>query len=347
MSYWVYRQCVCRRWRHNLDNLLCLRPVVLFTKDFAYSSYRTSSNLKKKKHIKTHNNTVQMFCPDCPYSTFKKKLLRGHIYIQHTSKDRFLCDECSFTTNTNQGIKRHKERVHCHPRLSALKPTELIYCDQCEYSTTINRNLKHHVLVYHMGVRYPCDHCEFQAKDKSNLKRHTLSTHEGVRYSCDQCDYKATQTSSLKLHKESKHEGIKYQCDQCSFMASRQDNLTIHKKIKHSDEVHYCVHCTFRTKVHSRLNTHLKNVHFITNEDNWINKVKTSVHSFIQLNVDCRLPGIKYIIYSFSFCRFDNNPRCVFSFLAFPFFLLIWNCCLKRQKSPICGRILTFLVDSS
>ena len=48
MSYWVYRLCVCRRWRHNLDNLLCLRPVALFTKDSVCSSYLLSSSLKKK-----------------------------------------------------------------------------------------------------------------------------------------------------------------------------------------------------------------------------------------------------------------------------------------------------------
>ena len=42
MSYWVYRLCVCRRWRHNLDNLLWLRPVVLFPVDSVCSSYRLS-----------------------------------------------------------------------------------------------------------------------------------------------------------------------------------------------------------------------------------------------------------------------------------------------------------------
>ena len=42
MSYWVYRLCVCRRWRHNLDNLLCLWPVVLFPEDSVCSSYRLS-----------------------------------------------------------------------------------------------------------------------------------------------------------------------------------------------------------------------------------------------------------------------------------------------------------------
>ena len=42
MSYWVYRLCVCRRWRHNLDNLLCLRPVGLFPEDSVCSSYRLS-----------------------------------------------------------------------------------------------------------------------------------------------------------------------------------------------------------------------------------------------------------------------------------------------------------------
>ena len=38
-----------------MDNLLCLRPVVLFTKDFACSSYRLSLYLRKNlmKKMKT------------------------------------------------------------------------------------------------------------------------------------------------------------------------------------------------------------------------------------------------------------------------------------------------------
>ena len=43
------QMCVCRVQRQNMDNLLCLRPVVLFTKDFAYSSYRLSSEIKLVK----------------------------------------------------------------------------------------------------------------------------------------------------------------------------------------------------------------------------------------------------------------------------------------------------------
>jgi len=221
-----------------------------------------------KVHMKTHENTVELFCPECSYSTFKKKLLRGHIYVKHQCKDRFLCDECSFTTNTNKSMRRHKESGHLSGKFPPHTPAEPIYCDQCDYKTTVSRNLKAHILVEHMGVRYPCDQCGFQARDKSSLKRHQVSIHQGVRHACDQCDYVATQTSSLKSHKESKHQGIKYQCDECNYMASRQDNLNIHKKIKHKNEVFYCEHCEFHTKVHTRLKTHLKKIHCAINFDN-------------------------------------------------------------------------------
>ena len=59
MSCSVCRMRVCRRYTQNMDNLLCLRPVVLFTKDFACSSYRLSSEenlnkcrsrIRKRKH---------------------------------------------------------------------------------------------------------------------------------------------------------------------------------------------------------------------------------------------------------------------------------------------------------
>ena len=42
----MYRMSVCRWQSQNLDNLLCLRPVVLFTKDFAYPSCRTLTKLE-------------------------------------------------------------------------------------------------------------------------------------------------------------------------------------------------------------------------------------------------------------------------------------------------------------
>ena len=42
MSYSVYRLPVCRCQRQNMDNLLCLRPVVLFPEDSVCSSYRLS-----------------------------------------------------------------------------------------------------------------------------------------------------------------------------------------------------------------------------------------------------------------------------------------------------------------
>ena len=57
----MYRLCVCRSWSHNLDNLLCLRPVVLFTKDFACSSYRTLTKKSNKIRV-DHQSKLALLC---------------------------------------------------------------------------------------------------------------------------------------------------------------------------------------------------------------------------------------------------------------------------------------------
>ena len=81
---------------------------------------------------------------------------------QHQIKDASICDECSFTSKTKKGLKRHKERIHG----DTAKPAETIFCDQCEYKINEKRNLSTHIIWKHMGAEYSCDKCVFQANGK-------------------------------------------------------------------------------------------------------------------------------------------------------------------------------------
>ena len=98
----MYRPCLCRICRQNLDNLLCLRPVVLFTKDFACSSCRTLTK-KSKENIEysSTQNALVIYdsnltpCRICPLTFSGNKEYMKHVdehkketsdQIQNTNK---------------------------------------------------------------------------------------------------------------------------------------------------------------------------------------------------------------------------------------------------------------------
>jgi len=162
-------------------------------------SFIADSAVALKKHVEQHA-PLAFPCTQCDYKTRNAKNLKDHIYKQHMNKDRYLCDKCDFTTNTNQKMTKHKERVH-------------------------------------EGLTYPCEFCGFVATFKVSLIKHIRRKHGNERHACYQCSYVGKSPDSLKHHIRINHDGVRFPCPDCEYEATRKYNLYDHSRKVHKKEL--------------------------------------------------------------------------------------------------------------
>jgi len=143
-----------------------------------------------KKHVEEHT-PFAFPCTQCDHKFRNAKNLKDHIYKQHTNKNRYLCDQCDFTTNTNQKMDRHKEKIH----LGLTYP-----CEFCGFVAYFSGDLSKHIRKMHGNERYECKQCSYVGKDPRSLKRHVTAVHEGVRFPCPECGHESRRKWDLYDH---------------------------------------------------------------------------------------------------------------------------------------------------
>ena len=103
------------------------------------------------------------------------------------------CRECDFETNSRQGLKIHKSKVHSKINFEEFPAA----CNICEKVLDNEDSLKRHKKNEHTFhiVRYQCDECNFMANDIT-----TLHVHFGMHHSVKK-KYVAFVTRNLKVQK--------------------------------------------------------------------------------------------------------------------------------------------------
>ena len=62
---------------------------------------------------------------------------------------------------------------------SSKKSARVRQCDQCNFTTEHKQSLKRHVKIIHYKIRdYACEQCSFKASTNSNLMQHIKSVHK-------------------------------------------------------------------------------------------------------------------------------------------------------------------------
>ena len=217
---------------------------------------------KRKDLIKIHIETVHEkknvhLCDQCGHASYTKAAMLAHKHFKHctgnknenrkltnqrlrnTVTSNYLCDACSFLTDSSTDLILHKESVH--EGKGKRYPCEqcgyvgVVYsCDECEFSASLKWLLTRHKNAIHKNLKIQCDQCDYVATYQYRLDQHKANIHQGINHPCDQCEYVSKTKEGLKSHKEAKHLGIRYLCDQCTFSSTTKGDLTRHKHRKHS-----------------------------------------------------------------------------------------------------------------
>lgn len=111
---------------------------------------------------------------------------------EYWEKKVFRCQECRYTTDRKNNLKRHIATMHQE-------------CDQvlecCDIKFACKASLRNHAAIFHRNG-YRCRLCNRNFCRKALLKRH-LSVHSGQKdFVCELCDYATSHKSNLERHKK-------------------------------------------------------------------------------------------------------------------------------------------------
>ena len=120
-----------------------------------------------KSHISLHKDNL--------HKTMEQLSNKGRSYAHDLSKNladlHFSCNQCNYSTTTQDNLIGHNELIH---------KKNALFCNKCGLQFTNHSSLMKHKAAIHEGIRYPCDQCDYKAILPSNLRKHRLSVHESV-----------------------------------------------------------------------------------------------------------------------------------------------------------------------
>ena len=181
-------------------------------------------------------------CPDCSYTTHRKKDLKVHLRV-HSGERPFACPTCDSTFTLKANRDTHVRRVH-------LK-SDQVACSwsQCDKTFSSVASLRLHVAAVHLKMRFSCPvaGCLFKSGRKGEIKRHVRGIHTKEKpFACSVagCSYRSAYQSHLVRHRRSAHVGGHVACshDGCLFRTLRLKYLKRHVESVHQKIVHYSCH---------------------------------------------------------------------------------------------------------
>ena len=179
---------------------------------------------KKDSYIENLNNQVHTLSESL---TEKLNKLESNI---KTDKQNLKCEQCKFTTSSEQGLKTHVAKKH---KLETKTETNVTYpttCDLCDKTIKDRREMikhkRNHSFRY---VTFKCVKCDFLGEDKLAMLVHTGKTH-GDKFECGLCDYIAKDLETLETHLSTCET---YKCNICDKTVTKLTDIKTHFLQKH------------------------------------------------------------------------------------------------------------------
>ena len=219
--------------------------------------------------IKEHemNQHGMIKCSKCD-TTIYKSLLRNHMTENHAEildNNLYKCNDCSFTTVTNDELQEHKKDQHKREKQDVSENVFLHSCISCDFKTNDYNSLRLHIDSDHRPTTptasvnieeqprnsqvvntycVTCPFCNLQSKNLNELKTHFDNVHSdnkdkhsnkqdeiqnvgsNVCSNCPKCKFSGNK-SELDKHLKSKH-GRKHVCEECGRNFMDVNTLKLH-----------------------------------------------------------------------------------------------------------------------
>ena len=171
---------------------------------------------------------------DC--ETMIKKTQKQHENIREKfnkldkSKDKtFKCNECDFSTTSQQGLKIHNRKKHTNAETSVFP----VLCDLCERELRDERELRLHMNTHsYKEVQFRCEECDFCGNNEVSMEVHISKVH-AVDLECGMCEYKTKDLETLELHLVTCEI---YECKQCGKRFNTLSEIKNHMADKHKKQ---------------------------------------------------------------------------------------------------------------
>ena len=132
-----------------------------------------------------------------------------HIMINN---EKFVCDLCTFQTETKRYLKRHKNRKHSAKNI-------VFKCELCSSQYTSKKNLeRHHDQKHSLNPKFVCPICKARLGGASELERHILThdTENLFKHACPICGKTSKTLESSEHHVKYNHTRKgNFACDFC------------------------------------------------------------------------------------------------------------------------------------
>ncbi|KAL4703831.1 hypothetical protein ACJJTC_016798 [Scirpophaga incertulas] len=192
-------------------------------------------------------------CNICGKECDKYLMLASHCY-NHTTKDRFQCEECSKTFDRLAKLVLHMDAFHSDSR-----PVEFPFsCAHCGHRFKSHLRLKDHVNSKHNIYKFQCQEtgCGQIFAAPKDLMFH-LQEHSSVGNRCQQCGLRFYSMQACEKHLQF-HKKKLYSCPICNRQYSEKYMVMKHLNQHFSSVFHACKICNKIYSHRNRLVEHMK-----------------------------------------------------------------------------------------
>ena len=168
-------------------------------------SFSTRELTHLKYHVKSAHEGVRWTCDACDRKFNTPGELRLHRRKEHDQKlFTRSCTVCDFVIETKCN---NKAKAQMDNHMDMIHRDNIYKCEECSYTTKSNNSMKRHTSRRKIreNSSFVCDQCSYTSKQKGHLDIHVRSKHKGEVLKCEICSYSATQLSNLRRHKRAKH----------------------------------------------------------------------------------------------------------------------------------------------
>ena len=205
------------------------------------------------EHLFTNDDTGEVNCLKCDYSSFDQKTVKRHIERVHLKLfNRFICNACNQSFSSKEVLAVHlkedhrdfslvekfsvPEEMHSEDLLEMRPKLLLFKCKDCTYTTKVRRNLYRHVISVHPKDKcFSCKDCGSHFAEHHELMHHVevnaFTNSEGRR--AMRCKEKASAQARVIKSEDSST----FNCTACSFTspsesAAKKHIVRVHVKPK-------------------------------------------------------------------------------------------------------------------